>query len=158
LMRNTEASASVQWPACEQIARLSRMVMRFPRYASRLFFAGSAVFAPLKPIAPCVPSQNGLFLEAPQRHSATPRTVAQASPDARRSPGTGVGTGSSIRKYGPLLPTAIFGLASIQTCYARGHMMPTELAREGTGNSGRQATTVGPCGPLLRAAAPRPRR
>src|SRR5215467_16293786 len=120
-MRNTEASASVQWPACEQIARLSRMVMRFPRYASRLFFAGSAVFAPLKPIAPCVPSQNGLFLEAPQRHSATPRTVAHASPDARRKLGTGAAVMSCIRKYGPLLPTAILGAEAMGQAISSEH-------------------------------------
>ena len=50
-----------------------------------------------KPFLPCVPSQNGLLLEPPQRHSATPRTVAQASPDARRKFGTGAASASFSR-------------------------------------------------------------
>lgn len=33
----------------------------------------------------CEPSQKGWFFEAPQRHNATPRTVAQGSPFARQA-------------------------------------------------------------------------
>jgi len=55
------------------------------------------VFVSLKPITLCVPSQKGLFFEAPQRHSATARTFAQASPEARRRFGTGL-TSMSVNR------------------------------------------------------------
>ena len=71
--------------------------MRLPLYAFLVFLVESAVLWSLKPFLPCVPSQNGLFAEPPQQQSATPRTVAQASPEARRRLGTGTACASFNR-------------------------------------------------------------
>ena len=96
-IRKTFFSRSVQWPACEQIERLSRIVMRLPAYASRRSRLRSAVLRSEKPFVLCVPSQNGFLLDPPQRHSATPRIVSQAEPSSRRRFGTAAGCRSFSR-------------------------------------------------------------
>ena len=44
-----------------------------PHYAGLSPESFTAASAAVKPIRECVPSQNGLFVEAPQRHNANGR-------------------------------------------------------------------------------------
>src|SRR5688572_12812878 len=99
---NTSASSPLQYPACAQIARLSWIVIRWPEYVSLRSRSGSASFALEKPIFLCVPSQNGLLADAPQRQSAN------TACDAMTAPSAPLRFGRSFTRYGP------FGLASIR--------------------------------------------
>jgi hypothetical protein len=99
--RNTPGRPSVQMPECAHSARLSWMVIPLPRYGCAA--SGDTVVkrVPSKPIFACVPSQNGLFDELPQRHSANLPRAGTSSPRALRT------RHGPLTRYGPFFTTSI---------------------------------------------------
>src|SRR6476660_8726834 len=95
---NTSLRSSVQWPACAQMARLSKIVIDLPAYVLRVFFAGSASFWSRKPLVLWVPSQNGLFFDPPHRQRENPTMALYFPPAGLWRVSTVTAVGSLMRR------------------------------------------------------------
>src|SRR5215831_16413360 len=93
---NTVGTPSVQNPECAHVPRLSSTVTCSPAYRSRRSATRAGSFASLKLIRACEPSQNGLMLDAPQRHNAIRGRTSIGSPSHVDSDST------FVSRYGPL--------------------------------------------------------